>query len=202
MFYALPKFAILDLADQSALTLNPRPFHTVLSHFPPEFDSHVSAWIVNLRFTNAYKDPVGVGCVQTNFPGQCLTASLLLQPALFWWLIIAPEGTVALNNCECSFSITELSLTRVTSLDLQAKGQLATLSWVDQLTTNPGDPPMWTSTCKSEPISRSSMTCFTIINALVAGNVIAVGTGTHKHLAKNVAAAKALKSLTEADDQG
>jgi len=65
---------------------------------------------------------------------------------------------------------------------LQTGGKLASLSWVD-ITTGPRDQPVWTSTCK------------------IAGKIVAEGTGTHKHLARNAAATLALKSL-EADEQG
>ena len=87
-------------------------------------------------------------------------------------------------------------------LDLQARGKLTSLSWVDTC-TGPRNQSVWTSTCKGVlrvgiiDDSRPSLPSSTF---LVAGKVVAVGTGTHKHVARNVAATDALEVL-KAEEQ-
>lgn len=109
------------------------------------------------------------------------------------------DGNVALNNCEyCSYHFpTHLS---DDDSDLQGKGRLSALSWLDE-STGAQDAPVWKSTCKSE-FGRSIVARFILIPTIlsVAGNVIAVGTGSHKHIARNDAATKALKVLEEQDN--
>ncbi|KAH9968692.1 hypothetical protein BC827DRAFT_1263195 [Russula dissimulans] len=63
---------------------------------------------------------------------------------------------------------------------LQAKGKLAALSWYDT-SSGPAHEPEWTSDCK------------------IDGEVIASGKGTHKHLARDAAADKALAILMSED---
>ncbi|KAI0323085.1 hypothetical protein OF83DRAFT_1167102 [Amylostereum chailletii] len=60
---------------------------------------------------------------------------------------------------------------------LQSVGKQASLSWID-VSEGPVHAPMWTCTCK------------------VDGQAVATGTGTHKHLARDAAADKALPILT------
>ncbi|EGO05250.1 hypothetical protein SERLA73DRAFT_174311 [Serpula lacrymans var. lacrymans S7.3] len=65
---------------------------------------------------------------------------------------------------------------------LQATNQLTSLSWQDS-TSGPKNAPQWTSTCK------------------IAGQVYGIGTGTHKHIARNMASTIALNSLRQSSSQ-
>ncbi|KAH9004169.1 hypothetical protein EDB86DRAFT_2141451 [Lactarius hatsudake] len=60
---------------------------------------------------------------------------------------------------------------------LQARRKLASLSWNDT-TSGPAHAPEWLSVCK------------------IDGTDISSGTGTHKHLSRDVAAERALAILT------
>ncbi|GLB35728.1 putative double-stranded RNA binding motif containing protein [Lyophyllum shimeji] len=61
---------------------------------------------------------------------------------------------------------------------LQNNSQLSSLSWQDS-TSGPKNAPTWTSICKINGVPRGQ------------------GTGTHKHIARDIAANAALQSLTE-----
>ncbi|KAI9462287.1 hypothetical protein BJY52DRAFT_1185045 [Lactarius psammicola] len=60
---------------------------------------------------------------------------------------------------------------------LQARRKLASLSWLDTQ-SGPAHEPEWTSVCR------------------IDGRDISSGTGTHKHLARDAAAERALAILT------
>ncbi|KZV69737.1 hypothetical protein PENSPDRAFT_686125 [Peniophora sp. CONT] len=62
---------------------------------------------------------------------------------------------------------------------LQSQGRLTALSWVD-IASGSQHSPTWTCTCK------------------IDGQSFAVGTGTHKHLARNAAAEQTLRILRQA----
>jgi hypothetical protein len=94
-----------------------------------------------------------------------------------------------------------LPIVIASSPDLQAKGELASLSWMDA-TTGPRDQPVWASTCKSEAIDPVDDLDYLHRFSIVKGVAVAVGTGTHKHIARNAAATDALKSLVEINNHG
>ncbi|KAJ3989026.1 hypothetical protein F5890DRAFT_178982 [Lentinula detonsa] len=61
---------------------------------------------------------------------------------------------------------------------LQKKNRLDALSWVDS-TAGPSHSPQWTCVCK------------------IDGEVVATGTGSQKHVARDIAANQALKILID-----
>ncbi|OBZ68531.1 hypothetical protein A0H81_11597 [Grifola frondosa] len=63
---------------------------------------------------------------------------------------------------------------------LQSKQQASLLSWADS-PSGPRHLPQWTSTCN------------------IAGKGVWVGTGTHKHIARDAAATAALAALIQSD---
>jgi dsRNA-specific ribonuclease len=70
------------------------------------------------------------------------------------------------------------------------------LTWQDS-TTGPTHAPEWTSLCKSEYFFEGTFpSSHYPPPSLVRGHTRGVGTGTHKHLARNVAAKAALEALT------
>ena len=71
-------------------------------------------------------------------------------------------------------------------------GRVAALSWIDS-TSGPEHSPEWKSLCKS----KMPFICFVprLIDFAVSGKEYGVGTGTHKHLARGVAATLALEVL-------
>ncbi|KAH7886178.1 hypothetical protein F5I97DRAFT_1928051 [Phlebopus sp. FC_14] len=80
---------------------------------------------------------------------------------------------------------------------MQSIGLAAAVSWKDT-TTGPTHSPEWKSVCKS----AYSFSCAPPTNQLsVSGKEYGVGTGTHKHHARNAAAAIALPAF-RAESQG
>lgn len=103
------------------------------------------------------------------------------------------RGTYALNLCRINtFTLDIPNLHPIT--DLQGKGQLTSLSWLDA-STGPRNAPQWTSICKSKTIPFIPV--FLLTASTVNGVEKGRGTGLQKHIARDIAADQALTALKQ-----